>query len=101
MGTKNNPGAFDCYANAEPDEPMFILLGRDPVAGLVVELWAWLRVEMGKEAADDPMILEANACAKALNAHADELGKSDQRKAAFDALVKRVKPISEWTERKH
>lgn len=29
MGTKNNPGAFDCYANAEPDEPMFVLLGRD------------------------------------------------------------------------
>lgn len=21
MGTKNNPGNFDCYANAEPDEP--------------------------------------------------------------------------------
>lgn len=29
MGTKNNPGAFDCYANAEPDEPMFVLLARD------------------------------------------------------------------------
>ena len=32
MATKNNPGKFDCYTNAEPDEPMFILLGRDPVA---------------------------------------------------------------------
>jgi hypothetical protein len=21
MGTKNNPGKFDCYANAEPDSP--------------------------------------------------------------------------------
>ena len=29
MGTKNNPGQFDCYRNAEPDEPMFVLLARD------------------------------------------------------------------------
>lgn len=30
MGTKSNPTQFDCYANALPDEPMFILLARDP-----------------------------------------------------------------------
>ena len=29
MGTKNNPGKFDCYEHAKPDEPMFVLLGRD------------------------------------------------------------------------
>lgn len=34
MGTKNNPGEFDCYANAAPDEPMFILLGRDQTRAL-------------------------------------------------------------------
>jgi hypothetical protein len=28
MGTKNVPGKFDCYANALPDEPTFVLLGR-------------------------------------------------------------------------
>jgi hypothetical protein len=29
MGTKNQPGKFDtCYANADPDEPMFVLLGK-------------------------------------------------------------------------
>lgn len=43
MGTKNNPGKFDCYANAEPDEPMFILLGRDKHAPTLVWLWAQLR----------------------------------------------------------
>ena len=26
MGTKNNPGKWDCYANAEPDEPMIKLV---------------------------------------------------------------------------
>lgn len=39
MGTKNNPGSFDCYANAGPDEPMFILLGRDKFASDTVDKW--------------------------------------------------------------
>lgn len=43
MGTKNEPAAFDCYANAEPDEPMFVLLARDLTAPEAVELWATLR----------------------------------------------------------
>jgi hypothetical protein len=43
MGTKNNPGAFDCYANAAPDEPMFILLARDKHAPTLVWLWALMR----------------------------------------------------------
>lgn len=43
MGTKNNPGSFDCYANAEPDEPMFTLLARDPLAPGLVRIWAALR----------------------------------------------------------
>lgn len=40
MGTKNNPGNFDCYDKAHPDEPMFVLLGRDPRAELLTKLWA-------------------------------------------------------------
>jgi len=40
MATKNNPGKFDCYANALRDEPMFILLARDPLAPELVEEWA-------------------------------------------------------------
>lgn len=43
MGTKENPGRFDCYANAAPDEPMFILLARDKHAPTLVWLWATLR----------------------------------------------------------
>jgi hypothetical protein len=44
MGTKNNPSKFDCYANAEPDEPMFILLARDGMAPFLVSIWSKLRV---------------------------------------------------------
>lgn len=40
MGTKNNPGDYDCYAKAEPDEPMFVLLARDPLAATTVRGWA-------------------------------------------------------------
>lgn len=43
MGTKNNPGPYDCYANAEPDEPMFVLLARDETAPYFVEAWAAVR----------------------------------------------------------
>ena len=44
MGTKASPSKFDCYAKAEPDEPMFVLLARDPLAPILVRLWADLTV---------------------------------------------------------
>lgn len=60
MGTKNNPGKFDCYHNAEPDEPMFVLLARDPMAPILVSLWADLR----EHAAGNPSkVFEARTCA--------------------------------------
>jgi hypothetical protein len=63
MGTKNNPGKFDCYANAAPDEPMFVLLARDPLAPILVELWASLRAH----AAGNPSkVAEARECAAAM-----------------------------------
>ena len=40
VGTKNNPSQFSCYDKAEPDEPMFTLLARDPSASAFVRAWA-------------------------------------------------------------
>lgn len=60
MGTKNNPGLFDCHAAAEPDEPMFILLGRDKHAPTLVWLWATLRELDGE---DVDKVMEARTCA--------------------------------------
>ncbi len=60
MGTKNNPGKFDCYANADPDEPMFVLLSRDPLAPILVRLWADLREHT---AGNPSKVLEARTCA--------------------------------------
>ena len=84
MGTKNNPGKFDCYENAEPDEPRFALLGRDPLAGLLVDLWVALRrhswsrcarilgvlisvaIEESKLPRDGEKELEAERCAESM-----------------------------------
>jgi hypothetical protein len=63
MGTKNNPGEFDCYAEAKPDEPMFVLLGRDPDGPLLVEIWARQRELRGEDAAK---VAEARDCAEAM-----------------------------------
>lgn len=65
MGTKNNPGEFDCYANADPDEPMFVLLGRDPDAVILVRLWALLRAHRN-DPDDETKIKEAIACSDAM-----------------------------------
>lgn len=63
MGTKENPAPFDCYANAEPDEPMFVLLARDRTAPNIVTQWAMRRVELGLNEPGDPQIVEALQCA--------------------------------------
>ncbi len=39
MSTKRKPGPFDCYGKALPDEPMFVLLARDPYAAVLVQRW--------------------------------------------------------------
>lgn len=72
MGTKNNPGKFDCYANAEPDEPMFVLLARDPAAPFTIEDWIarrrWLIDQGEKPVSDYDMLDEAQRCADAMRA---------------------------------
>jgi hypothetical protein len=72
MGTKNNPGSYDCYANAEPDEPMFVLLARDDSAPRHVREWAYERAQAMsrglKPESDQEMVWEALACADAMDA---------------------------------
>lgn len=63
MGTKNNPAKYDCYTNADPNEPMFILLGRDVSAPALVEAWASAREMKGEDVA---IIAEARQCAEAM-----------------------------------
>jgi hypothetical protein len=60
MGTKNKPGKYDCYDNLDPDEPYFVLMGRDKHAPLLVRMWAMLRALDGEK---QPKVDEANSCA--------------------------------------
>jgi hypothetical protein len=43
MATKNNPGSYDCYAEAAPDEPIFTLRANDEIAPNLVMMWALIR----------------------------------------------------------
>jgi hypothetical protein len=65
MGTKNNPGEYDCYAKAGPDEPMFVLLARDKHAATLVRLWALLKEQDGENPAK---LVEALRCADQMQA---------------------------------
>lgn len=44
MGTKQNPGKFDCHGKAAPNEPIFTLRGKDPSGPYFVRAWAYLRL---------------------------------------------------------
>lgn len=72
MATKNNPGKYDCYAAAEPDEPLFILRANDPSAPSMVRGWAWNRAQAIFQGHKDggpeawAKVQEALDCAKAM-----------------------------------
>lgn len=66
MGTKNNPGTYDCYEKAGPDEPMFVLLARDPAAGETIRFWMAER-ERVTGVTEVEQIQEAMDCAQAMD----------------------------------
>lgn len=72
MGTKNNPGEFDCYAAAHPGEPMFVLLARDKHAAALVNLWAAMKRLEFAQASPDTLdqvrrkVHEAERCANTM-----------------------------------
>jgi len=99
MGTKSNPGQYDCHTKAEPDEPLFTLLARDPTASHLVDAWAALRTGDYGEAlrclarADDawqevcprtyPLaapekVIEARSCAEQMRAWKKSKDKESQ-----------------------
>jgi len=77
MGTKANPEPkYDCLAKAHPDEPVFVLLGRDPVATHVISFWRTLREAIGDE--DTDKLVNAFKIEAAMRAWAESHGKSEQ-----------------------
>jgi hypothetical protein len=76
MGTRNNPGKYDCYYKAAPDEPIFVLLGRDPVASVVVRFWIQMRKLIGGTQQDK--LDEALRCARYMEDYAIFLDRDNQ-----------------------
>lgn len=72
MGTKTNPGKYDCYDKLEPDEPHFVLMARDPAAPQVIAYWTQIRAEMIqqklKPESDYDVLDEAVKCASDMQA---------------------------------
>lgn len=73
MGSKRNPGKFDCYEAAHPEEPMFVLLGRDRQAPSLVRQWADWREGKGE---DPEKVAEARECADEMEVWLGLLGKA-------------------------
>ena len=80
MGTKNNPSLkFNCYVAADPDEPMFVLLGRDPIAPFLVGWWVGLK-STHDPSADPEKLKEAMETARAMDDWLLKLGKEEKLK---------------------
>jgi len=52
-----------CTQHAHPEEMLFVLLGRDPVAPIAIRAWVTERVLRGKNVYSDTQIVEAMECA--------------------------------------
>lgn len=55
-----------CMSRARDDEMTFVLLERDEAAPDTIRYWAARRIRLGKNKSDDPQIIEALACADAM-----------------------------------
>lgn len=58
-----------CWNKARDNEPIFILLGRDPVSSGVIRAWIHQRIAGKKNRAIDPQIMNAMECAAEMEAY--------------------------------
>jgi len=89
MGTKAEPSLFDAYDKAEPNEPIFVLLGRDPQAPDIVLDWAFRR-ERSIRRGDHPMSDMAKVQeARALAGEMRTVARSRRASAATATTLRR------------
>jgi hypothetical protein len=102
MGSKAQPGAFDCYAKLEPNEPYFLIMGRDPMGQQLVEMWALgaeMRLSLGALDAEAVLnkkaqIAEARRCAAYMANYCLSLGKLPMRWNAKAPVINRRTEIT-------
>lgn len=76
MGTKDKPSKFNCYERAKSDEPLFTLLGRDPVASVLV--FEWVRIRKALDKTEKEVLEEAIESAQSMRDYALKLKKRDE-----------------------
>lgn len=85
MGTKSDPSPFNGFEKAEPDEPMFVLLGRDSLSPKLIREWAEFRLRrlpnFGRDHPEErAQIDEATRIADDMQAYHVRLQKEKNRK---------------------
>jgi hypothetical protein len=102
MGTKLNPGPYDCYSRALPDEPLFTLLARDPMAPDLVRRWAedrMARINAGQLAfADTAGVAEAAVLAHSMEVWRTANDGRWRTEKAPEALIDQLKGLLRATE---
>ena len=76
MGTLNTPGQYDCLKNLDPDEPYFLIRGKDVWGAFIVRLWIRLRRWAGHNKTEPEVLAEAAVCADAMERWCKNLGRS-------------------------
>jgi hypothetical protein len=79
MGSKLKPGDYDAYNMALPDEPMFVLIARDPSAPNMLRIWSDTRRKLVHARAEAGDIDDA--------AFAEGLRKCSEADACADDMV--------------
>jgi hypothetical protein len=62
----NNPES--CMSRAFLNEMTFVLLASDAAAPVAIRAWIDERIRLGKNRPDDPQIIEAQECARTMEA---------------------------------
>lgn len=61
-----------CLNKANPEEMIFVLLGRDVAAPSTIRHWIAMRIKLGKNKFADAQIQEALACAETMERELSE-----------------------------
>ena len=99
MGTRLNPGRFDCHAAALDDEPSFTLRARDPLAGYLVSIWSSMRMADDEAAAVKfKTMLKRVAPAYWIAPDVDAAGEAIECAMAMFAWHERERDARRWRE---
>jgi hypothetical protein len=62
-----------CLNRARDQEMTFVLLGRDAAAPMAIRAWVAERIRLGKNRPDDAQVVEAEQCARTMEAERGRL----------------------------